>query len=196
MIGLGPCGLGCRGCCLMNTVRQMLGTWNHILYDNGEKFWKDTRRWLADAGRRPTDVLGLGAHHSDSLLYEGVTGHARHVVPMFASPETNPQGCKLRKKRASRLAVSADDVQNSCELSVILISPRRIARPVLTGTIPRPQIVYRSRHSLADDGRPASCRGALRGWAGAGLAGDGPRSWPSPTSLPSVLAMTWLPSAC
>ncbi len=95
MIGFGPCGLGCRGCCLMNTVRQMAGTWNHILYDNGEKFWKATRRWLADAGRRPTDVLGLGAHHSDTLLYEGVTGHARHVVPMFANPKTNPQGCKL-----------------------------------------------------------------------------------------------------
>jgi len=29
-------------------------------------------------------------HHSDSLLYEGVTEHARHVVPMFADSDLNP----------------------------------------------------------------------------------------------------------
>ena len=40
-------------------------------------------------------MLGLGAHHSDSLLYEGVTEHAQHVIPLFAHPETNPHGCKL-----------------------------------------------------------------------------------------------------
>ena len=39
--------------------------------------------------------VGLGIDCSDSLLYEGVTGHARRMIPLFASEEINPHGCKL-----------------------------------------------------------------------------------------------------
>ena len=34
--------------------------------------------------RQPQHTLGLGIDCSDSLLYEGMTGHARHLIPMFA----------------------------------------------------------------------------------------------------------------
>jgi DNA repair photolyase len=34
--------------------------------------------------------LGLGIDCSDSLLYEGVTGYARALIPIFAEQKTNP----------------------------------------------------------------------------------------------------------
>jgi spore photoproduct lyase len=37
----------------------------------------------------------LGIDCSDSLLYEGVTGHARRLIPLFAGAETNPHHRKL-----------------------------------------------------------------------------------------------------
>jgi len=36
--------------------------------------------------------MGLGIDRSDSLLYEGITGHARHLIPVFANAEQNPKG--------------------------------------------------------------------------------------------------------
>ena len=39
--------------------------------------------------------LGLGIDCSDSLLYEGVTGHARRLIPLFANEATNPFRRKL-----------------------------------------------------------------------------------------------------
>jgi DNA repair photolyase len=39
--------------------------------------------------------LGLGIDCSDSLLCEGATGHARRLIPLFASEQANPHGCKL-----------------------------------------------------------------------------------------------------
>ena len=52
-------------------------------------------RWLRDPLRKPQHTLGLGIDCSDSLLYEGVTGHARRYIPLFADPARNPKGCKL-----------------------------------------------------------------------------------------------------
>jgi len=39
--------------------------------------------------------IGLGIDCSDSLLYEGITGHARALIPLFASQITNPYNRKL-----------------------------------------------------------------------------------------------------
>jgi len=83
-----------------------------VVYDNVESFWDSVRRWLiapdwqTDAltplgtkrrrmARTHLDTLGLGIDCSDSLLFEGVTGHARTLIPMFANPELNPRGNKL-----------------------------------------------------------------------------------------------------
>ncbi len=93
-IGTGPCGLACRSCYLMLTHRVRRDPWRHVLYEPGQ-FWPKVADWLADPRRQPRHTLGLGIDRSDSLLYEGLTGHARTLIPTFADPERNPQGCKL-----------------------------------------------------------------------------------------------------
>jgi DNA repair photolyase len=62
------------------------------LYENVLDYERAARRWLRKPNRRN---LGLGIDCSDSLLYEGVTGHARRLIPLFASAESNPHGCRL-----------------------------------------------------------------------------------------------------
>ena len=94
-IGSGPCGLQCRQCFLMLTHRSMRDPACHVLYQNVEAFWRAARRWLTDPARLRSDSLGLGIDRSDSLLYEGVTGHARHLIPLFADPEANPKENRL-----------------------------------------------------------------------------------------------------
>jgi DNA repair photolyase len=94
-IGSGPCGLGCRACFLMLTFRMMRNPLKPLVYDNVEHFWKAARKWLAAKDRRRQHALGLGIDRSDSLLYEGVTGHARELIPMFASAELNSCGNNL-----------------------------------------------------------------------------------------------------
>ncbi len=91
-IGRGACGLRCRACFLVITHRTMCDPSRHVLYENVEEYAEKVRRWLKNPDRRN---LGLGIDCSDSLLYEGVTGHARRLIPMFASASTNPHGCKL-----------------------------------------------------------------------------------------------------
>ncbi len=44
---------------------------------------------------KPGLNLGLGIDCSDSLLYEGETGLARRLIPLFTSKKTNPFGRKL-----------------------------------------------------------------------------------------------------
>jgi DNA repair photolyase len=39
--------------------------------------------------------MGVGVDRSDSLLYEGATGHVRALAPLFADRRTNPSGAKL-----------------------------------------------------------------------------------------------------
>ena len=91
-IGRGACGLRCRACFLMMTHRCFCDPSRHVLYENVEDYEKAVRGWLKKPNRRN---LGLGTDCSDSLLYEGITGHARRLIPLFASEETNPHGCKL-----------------------------------------------------------------------------------------------------
>ncbi|MCL4296295.1 MAG: hypothetical protein KJ077_11225 [Anaerolineae bacterium] len=114
-IGAGACGYGCRSCFLMLTHRAMNDPMRHRLYDNVADYPVVVAEWLKatewphpnpgssrDPQQRSKKVkldrfttLGLGIDRSDSLLYEGVTGHARRLIPLFINPETNPQGRQL-----------------------------------------------------------------------------------------------------
>jgi DNA repair photolyase len=88
-IGRGSCGLRCRGCFLIATHRVFCDPSRHLLYDNVDDCVRAVERWL----RRPNrPSLGLGIDCSDSLLYEGVTGYARQILPLVASSESNPKG--------------------------------------------------------------------------------------------------------
>lgn len=100
-IGSGACGQ-CRACFLILTHRIRRDPWRHLLYDNVERFWSEAASWLKSkddyayackaSGRR---TLGIGIDRSDSLLFEGITGHARNLIPLFADPESNPDGRQL-----------------------------------------------------------------------------------------------------
>ncbi|MFH0902186.1 MAG: hypothetical protein V2A73_16260 [Pseudomonadota bacterium] len=91
-IGSGACGLRCRACFLIMTHRVKADPSRHVLYDNVLDYQAAVKRWLAKPDRR---CLGLGIDCSDSLLYEGVTGHARRLIPLFADARSNPCGVKL-----------------------------------------------------------------------------------------------------
>ena len=91
-IGWGACGFRCRACFLNLTARGFCDPSRHVLYENVEDYKRAVEQWL----KRPTRKnLGLGIDCSDSLLYEGVTGHARRLIPLFANPITNPHQCKI-----------------------------------------------------------------------------------------------------
>lgn len=105
-IGSGACGLGCRSCFLMLTFRSMRDPLAPLIYSNVEDFSAAVRDWLTDPQRRRQHTLGLGIDCSDSLLYEGVTGHARRLTPMFADPATNPAGNYLVLLTKSNTAVT------------------------------------------------------------------------------------------
>jgi DNA repair photolyase len=106
-LGSGACGYGCRYCFLMLTFRAMRDPMRPLIYDNIDEFEVDVRRWLVaetwhteqegkkSFRRTHLDTMGLGIDCSDSLLYEGVTGHARRYIPLFSNPHTNPRGNKL-----------------------------------------------------------------------------------------------------
>lgn len=94
-IGSGACGLGCRACFLMLTHRIKRDPWRHLLYENIDSFFRASEKWLVDPQRKSFHTLGVGIDRSDSLLYEGVTGHVRRLAPLFASEITNPRNCKL-----------------------------------------------------------------------------------------------------
>lgn len=94
-IGSGACGLGCRACFLMLTHRIKRDPWRHLLYENVDSFYRASKKWLIEPARQPFHTLGVGIDRSDSLLYEGVTGHVRRLAPLFASDTANPKNCKL-----------------------------------------------------------------------------------------------------
>jgi DNA repair photolyase len=94
-IGSGACGLGCRSCFLMLTHRIRRDPMRHLLYDNVQDFARAAEKWLSDPTRRRQHTLGVGIDRSDSLLYEGVTGHVRTLAPLFADRARNPGGNKL-----------------------------------------------------------------------------------------------------
>jgi len=90
-IGRGACGFRCRACFLMLTHRTFCDPSRHVLYQNIDDYVQAVSKELTHPGPN----LGLGIDCSDSLLYEGVTGHARRLVPLFADNGTNPFGRKL-----------------------------------------------------------------------------------------------------
>ena len=90
-IGRGACGYRCRGCFLVLTHRSFCDPSRHVLYMNVEDYFSAVKKEL----QRPGTNIGLGTDCSDSLLYEGVTGHARRLIPLFADPKSNPYGRKL-----------------------------------------------------------------------------------------------------
>ena len=90
-IGRGACGFRCRACFLILTHRSFSDPSRHVLYENVGDYENAVRKEL----KRPGPNLGLGIDCSDSLLYEGETGHARRLIPMFAHKETNPFNRKL-----------------------------------------------------------------------------------------------------
>jgi DNA repair photolyase len=90
-IGRGACGFRCRACFLMLTHRTFCDPSRHVLYENVNDYEQVVRKELKQKGRN----LGLGIDCSDSLLYEGETGHARRLIPIFADRSTNPFGRKL-----------------------------------------------------------------------------------------------------
>ena len=94
-IGSGSCGFGCRACFLILTFRAMRDPFRPIIYDNLDHIWRCVEKWLASPKRKGNHTLGLGIDRSDSLLYEGVTGHARELIPWFADPARNPKRCQL-----------------------------------------------------------------------------------------------------
>lgn len=92
-IGEGACGYRCAACFLILTHRTKCDPSRHVVYENTGDFIAAARAWLLKANARQT--LGLGVDCSDSLLYEGVTGYARTLIPLFADPATNPHGRRL-----------------------------------------------------------------------------------------------------
>lgn len=87
-IGRGSCGYRCPDCFLILTHRVKADPSRHTLYENKADFVAAVSSWLKKPSRRTS--LGLGIDCSDSLLYEGVTGYARTLIPLFAGAETNP----------------------------------------------------------------------------------------------------------
>jgi len=90
-IGRGACGFRCRACFLMLTHRTFCDPSRHVLYENVDDYAAVVRTELT----KPGPNLGLGIDCSDSLLYEGETGHARRLIPLFGEKRTNPFGRKL-----------------------------------------------------------------------------------------------------
>jgi DNA repair photolyase len=90
-IGRGACGYRCRACFLILTHRGFCDPSRHVLYENVDYYEHAVRNEL----QQPGPNLGLGIDCSDSLLYEGVTGHARRLIPLFADQKTDPFARKL-----------------------------------------------------------------------------------------------------
>jgi hypothetical protein len=93
VIGLPPCE-GCQPAAsfLQDDTRCDLRCVEPVVYRNIEDFANATRNWLHDPDR---STLGIGTRWSDSLLWEGVLGHCRRLIPLFASEKSNPHGCTL-----------------------------------------------------------------------------------------------------
>jgi DNA repair photolyase len=90
-IGRGACGFRCRACFLILTHRAFCDPSRHVLYENVNDYEEAVKNEL----KRNGSNLGLGIDCSDSLLYEGVTEHARRLIPLFADEKTNPFKRKL-----------------------------------------------------------------------------------------------------
>lgn len=126
-IGSGACGLGCRCCFLMLTFRSMRDPLVPLIYSNVDDFADAVRDWLTDPQRRRQHTMGLGIDCSDSLLYEGITGHARRLIPMFANPETNPTGNRLILLTKSKNTHYLEGLSTSNVVVTFSLNPEAIA---------------------------------------------------------------------
>ncbi|UCD29907.1 MAG: hypothetical protein JSV03_05375 [Planctomycetota bacterium] len=126
-IGSGPCGLGCRGCYLLGTFRDMRDPHQPLIYNNYSFLWEAVRKWLTSIDRRPWHSLGIGTDRSDSLLFEHITGHARHLIPMFADPRKNPRGCMLLLLTKSKNIHYLEGLPTSNVMVSFSLNPESIA---------------------------------------------------------------------
>jgi spore photoproduct lyase len=122
-IGRGACGFRCRACFLTLTHRAFCDPSRHVLYENVEDYEKVVRRELMRPGRN----LGLGIDCSDSLLYEGVTGHARRLIPVFADPKANPFDRKLILLTKSTNVRYLEGMPNANVLMTFSLDPEQVA---------------------------------------------------------------------
>ena len=122
-IGQGACGFRCRACFLMGTRRVFCDPSRHVLYENINDYEEVVRNELARSGRN----LGLGIDCSDSLLYEGVTGHARRLIPLIASKRTNPFERKLILLTKSANIHYLEGLPTANILMTFSLNPERIA---------------------------------------------------------------------
>ena len=122
-IGRGACGFRCRACFLILTHRAFCDPSRHVLYENVDDYTEAVRRELT----KPGTNLGLGIDCSDSLLYEGVTGHARHFIPLFANDNTNPFKRKLILLTKSTNVSYLEGLPTSNVLMTFSLNPEPIA---------------------------------------------------------------------
>ncbi len=114
----------------MLTHRIRRDPWRHLLYDNYDDFFRAAEKWLKDSTRRPQHTLGIGIDRSDSLLYEGVTGHVRRLAPLFANPIANPSNCRMVLLTKSANVRYLEEVAPSHRRNVVVslsLNPESIA---------------------------------------------------------------------
>jgi len=102
----------------------------HLLYENYADYDRAVLRWLRDPDRRHQHTLGVGIDRSDSLLYEGVTGHVRRLAPIFASSTSNPKDCKLILLTKSANTTYLDEVAPDDRRNVVVtfsLNPEPVA---------------------------------------------------------------------
>ncbi|MCH7721073.1 MAG: tetratricopeptide repeat protein [Planctomycetes bacterium] len=126
-VGSGAWGLGCRGCYLLGTFRSMRDPSQPLVYDHVAFLWNAARRWLIAPRRRAFHTLGLGTDRSDSLLFEGVTENARHLIPMFADAARNPHGCKLFLLTKSKNTDELEGLPTTNTIVTFSLNPEPIA---------------------------------------------------------------------
>lgn len=122
-VGRGACGFRCRACFLMLTHRTFCDPSRHVLYENVNDYKATVQKELM----KPGPNLGLGIDCSDSLLYEGVTGHARRLIPLFASRQTNPHDRKLILLTKSINVHYLEDLPTTNILMTFSLNPEPIA---------------------------------------------------------------------
>lgn len=122
-IGRGACGFRCRACFLMLTHRTFCDPSRHVLYENVGDYEDVIRKELLRPGRN----LGLGIDCSDSLLYEGVTGHVRRLIPLFANQQANPYARKLIMLTKSTNIHYLEDLPTTNVLMTYSLNPESIA---------------------------------------------------------------------
>jgi DNA repair photolyase len=124
-IGRGPCGYRCADCFLILTHRVKADPSRHILFENTGGFVNAVKAWLLKRTNRTS--LGLGIDCSDSLFYEGVTGYAKQLIPLFADSETNPFGRHLVLLTKSANVHYLEGLPTSNVVVSFSLNPQKIA---------------------------------------------------------------------